>query len=90
MIRITPQDVIRFYSKLRRQGDCLIWTDKPDKKGYGRFLVGKDNKLAHHVAFELHNKKGATAYLQHTCGNPLCMNPKHIVEGPNEGRPKQS
>ena len=88
MLQLTGDEELRFYNKRAVCGQCILWRGKPDKKGYGRFLVGKSSQLVHHIAFILHNKREPNSYLQHSCKNKLCVNPHHIFEGKNEGRPK--
>jgi hypothetical protein len=58
---------------------CWIW-DRPDnKQGYGRFSFGGRRYLAHRAAFIL--LRGGIApgmVLDHTCRNPICVNPAHL------------
>lgn len=84
---MTTKDFVRFQSKYKIDGDCWIWTDKPDKRGYGRFIIANINRLAHHISFVWFNNREPQGYLQHSCQNKLCVNPAHIYEGKNKGRP---
>lgn len=55
--------------------------------GYGQFGIGgRGNlRLAHRVAFDLSNEVplGAAEQVRHTCDNPPCCNPAHLLRGDN-------
>lgn len=42
-----------FWELVDKSGDCWLWKQKPNKQGYGIFIVGKRNLRAHRVAYEL-------------------------------------
>lgn len=70
----------RFFSKLRKDGDCLVWTAAKNRDGYGRFQYEGRLEGAHRISFFF--KYGyCPPLLRHTCDNPACCRPKHLVEG---------
>lgn len=81
MLRAMPALRERFLNKvvIKNQMDCWAWWGARDKKGYGRFRVGKRMHPAHRVAYELFRgpiQPGMT--LDHTCRNTSCVNPWHM------------
>lgn len=81
----------RFLSKIIKdpQTGCWLWTGCKDKRGYGRFSVKGKNTLAHIYSYETFSGLKPTQYLQHTCGINHCVNPAHLYEGKNIGRPPE-
>ena len=76
----------RFFEKLRRDGDCLVWTGYRDKCGYGRMAAGSaaTTKLAltHRVAWFLQNGPIPDGMqVLHKCDNPPCVDHTHLFLG---------
>lgn len=81
----------RFWEKVDQSWDgnsCWPWLASyfPASKGggpYGRFVRSRLNSvLAHRTAYEL--SKGQIAeglIVRHTCDNPSCCNPAHLILG---------
>ena len=69
------------------QPDCLIWTRGKNNMGYGTHAVPGGGKrsimvLAHRTAFEaFYGPIGKGRIIRHTCDEPSCYNPLHLVEG---------
>jgi len=63
--------------------ECWLWQGKADAAGYGRYSRNKRADFAHRVAWELtHNQRvPAGLIIRHTCDNPPCCNPSHLVIG---------
>jgi len=71
--------------------DCIEWPYSRKNGGYGQLGVSKKHYphfvrtpvQAHVVAWAMTNgrtpKKGM--HIRHSCGNPACYNPNHLIEG---------
>lgn len=67
-----------------QEGNCLIWTRCLNTDGYPRALMdGNANMKIHRVVYELATgtslPKGVV--VRHTCDNPKCINPDHLISG---------
>lgn len=76
----------RFWAKVERRGDneCWLWTAKARQKfGYGVLTVKYPfTCTSHRIAFALANggiEQGAV--IRHSCDNPGCCNPRHLLSG---------
>jgi hypothetical protein len=59
--------------------DCITWTGKPDKDGYGRFSADGRTYAAHRFVYELtHGTLPENFQVDHKCRNRLCVNPDHL------------
>lgn len=61
---------------------CWPWTGPTFGMGYGHVAVRKDSRSTHRVAYELANGPIPTGmHVRHTCDNPPCCNPAHLLLG---------
>lgn len=59
--------------------DCINWTGKPDKDGYGRFSADGRTYAAHRFSYELHSGPlPPKIEVDHRCRNKMCINPAHL------------
>ena len=75
----------RFWDKVdvRDPDECWLWIGAATKMGYGQFYYptwGKSLTYAHRFSYFL-----ATGVIpnvcRHTCDNPPCVNPSHLLDG---------
>jgi hypothetical protein len=85
---LTPKQVTRFLSKIQRTDGCWPWMAARFQKGYGMFNAGRfrdgrtDIRYAHRVVWEFVNGPiPAGAVVRHSCDNPPCCNPAHLLIG---------
>lgn len=85
-MRMSVQEkMARFWTYIARGGqdECWPWQRCVGDRGYGFFNFDGETKLTHRLAYELTHGEGAAAgkVVRHTCDNPPCCNPNHLVLG---------
>jgi len=73
-------DSNRFWSQTKQEGDCLVWTGAVNQEPtYGVFTALGGRLIAHRIAYELSiGPPPPHSHIGRTCGNPLCVAPKHL------------
>jgi hypothetical protein len=73
----------RLNSKLTINGDCWEWEGYRDKNGYGEIWFGNANYRIPRIVCHLTQGMPLDSknQVRHTCDNPSCFNPEHLVQG---------
>lgn len=77
------RDLEFFLSHTTPNGECLEWARCFNTDGYPRCSWnGNSNGKVHRIVWELANHKEAVDLIvRHSCDNPKCINPKHLLIG---------
>lgn len=64
-------------------GDCWLWLGAKASAGYGHGHRNNVHFYAHRAAYESQHGEGSAAgwVIRHTCDNPPCCNPGHLLIG---------
>ncbi len=77
----TLEEILDYTDKV---DGCWLWKGSRTFDGYGRWNISgnKNGKLHRHVYSGKHPEEDITnKVIRHTCDNPLCINPEHLVSG---------
>lgn len=86
MPRWTKGPLQRFWEKVSVSGGpdaCWPWKAGRHTRGYGLFSISGVTYRANRLAFVFSSGRGIPIgkMVRHTCDNPCCCNPRHLVLG---------
>ena len=82
MGRKKTDPIERFLSKVEITDDCWLWREGLDRDGYGLFgFEGKQWRAHRYMKHITDGLDPNLPVVMHTCDNPSCVNPDHLVNG---------
>ncbi len=83
---IRGNDLLRFHSKTKQDGECVVWIGATDKDGYGKFVTGPHGQQRHHrphrwIYERMFGPIPEGLVLMHKCDRPGCVNVEHLTAG---------
>jgi hypothetical protein len=77
--RMTPE---KFWARVEHSPGCWLWTGRKAPEGYGIISWCWREVGTHRLAFALsHRPLVDGEVVRHTCDNPPCCNPAHLIVG---------
>jgi hypothetical protein len=71
-----------FWSHVQKGEGCWEWQAARAANGYGRAFFEGRVQSAHRIAFQLvHGPVPSWMVIRHTCDNPPCVRPDHLLTG---------
>lgn len=78
-------DVALFWLKVKRQGNCWVWTGAKDRKGYGHMTRGQESFTSHRYSWLICNGHiPSHQWVLHKCDTPSCVRPSHLYLGTHD------
>jgi HNH endonuclease len=79
-VPLNPTVEDRFWARVDKSGECWFWTGARTRYGHGQIGHGDVVVYAHRFVYELLVGPIPSGHgLHHTCRNPACVRPEHLV-----------
>ena len=80
---LTDKQKRNFWRKVDVRGpdECWPWIAGIFRHGYGKFKLKSGNFGAHRISLALDGRDPCELVARHTCDNPPCCNPSHLLSG---------
>lgn len=78
----TIEQRLNKHTKVDVQTGCWNWIAYKDRDGYGNIQIKRSPKQAHRISYtERVGEIPEGLVVRHTCDNPSCINPEHLLLG---------
>jgi len=78
---LTESELARFWKNVNISDDCWEW-GSTERLGYRQMRVSGKHLYVHRISFFLyHGYIDESLMVRHTCDNPRCVKPAHLVQG---------
>lgn len=71
----------RFWRKVTKGDGCWEWGGSTNQHGYGQIKIAGKPVKAHRFSWALHFGDPGDLNVLHTCDNPPCVRPDHLLLG---------
>lgn len=79
---LLDSDKERLFSNILIGDNCWEWRGYKTYNGYGQITICRKSIYIHRLVYSLLKKDlKLHSIIRHTCDNPLCCNPKHLIQG---------